>query len=564
MDAPESHENVPSRSVWSKVKAALPEGKALPEEAWEARHRFVLWFIWIHAVGLAVLGLLRNWSPAFALGEGALIAGVGFLAAWPRLGRTFRSAAAAFAAATSSAVLTQFMGGYIEGHFHYFVVVALIALYQDWVAFSLAVGFVALDHGAIGTLYPQWVYNHPAAIANPWLWAGIHAGLVLMECVVLIMLWKANERSRARTDLVLRSASEGIVGLDLQGRVTFVNPAAAEMLSAPENAILGQPLDFLLPSSSNGGHSLSAAGRPTDSGATAAPHSGSLVLGRDAGGLPVDWTANAAREHGVKVGTVVTLVDATPRQRAEQERAKRLQQVTEMERLQEMDRFKTLFINTAAHELHTPLTPLRLAVFSLAEGHKGQLNPGQQATVDVLDRNVRRLGSLVEDVLNAARLQANRMTLQKSTTDLSTLVHEAVDAYEEAARAAGISMNATIPPALPVAADGRRLAQVLDNLLDNAVKFTPKGGRVAVEVGREDGGAFVRVSDTGVGIPKGELARLFQPFSQAHNPMQQTKVGSGLGLYISRGIVELHGGRIEGRSDGAGKGATFSFVIPLE
>jgi PAS domain S-box-containing protein len=557
-------ENAAAQSTWSRVIGYLPEGRALQESTWRARHRFVLGFLWAHAVGLTIFGLAQGWDPAYAIGEGALIGLITLVAAYPKLGRKFRSTAAALGAVTSSAVLTQFWGGYIEAHFHYFVVVALIATYQDWVPFGLAIGFVAFDHGLIGSLMPTWVYNHPAAIANPWGWALVHAVLVLAECAILVAWWKANERDRAQTDLVLRSASEGILGVDENGKVTFANPAAATLLGMPASSIVGQPLGGALRGATPAGGQDPVVSFQVAPLAGATSAAGNLWIQQERGRIPVDWTMNPIRENGMNRGSVVTLVDASQRQRAEDERAKRLRQVNDLERLEAQDKFKTLFINTAAHELHTPLTPLRLNLFALKEGHRGVLNADQLDAVTVLDRNVERLSHLVEDVLNAARLQANRMSLEKTQVNLAELSHGVVDSFQEQAHANEVTIDTRLEPGVFALADKRRLDQVLMNLLANAVKFTPSGGRITVSTGKENGAAYLRVKDTGIGLRAEDLNKLFQPFSQAHNPMEQTKVGSGLGLYICRGIMELHGGRIEAFSGGAGKGCTFTAYIPLQ
>lgn len=553
---------VSSRSTVDRLKAWLPEGKALPEAVWESRHRFILLFIFAHAIGLAIFGLIQGWGPFYALGEGALIGALGLVASVKRFNRAFRSGVAAFACATSSAVFTQFMGGYIEGHFHYFVVVALIALYQDWFPFLLAIGFVALDHGLIGTLAPTWVYNHPAAIANPWLWAVIHAALVLGEAMMLVILWKANEESRARTDLVLASAGEGILGMDATGRVSFANPAATRMLGVPAAALVGAPLGQVLGAAGDSGGASASGVLRFASPAGPRGGRGQIVLKRNGADLPIDWTLNPVLERGLTRGSVLTLADASERMRAEEEHTQRIHQLGEIEHLKEMDRFKTMFINTAAHELHTPLTPLRLHVFALKEGHKGVLSAEQRTTVDVLDRNVERLSGLVEDVLNAARLQANKMVLERRAVDLSEVLRASATSYQESAKGAGVRLESQVDPGLSVSGDASRLGQVVDNLLDNAVKFTPRGGSVRVEANRSGGGVVVRVADTGVGLPKGEIGKLFQPFTQAHSPMERTRAGSGLGLFICRGIVELHGGRIDCKSEGPGKGSTFSFYLP--
>jgi mannitol-specific phosphotransferase system IIBC component len=133
---------------------------------------------------------------------------------------------AAFGLIASSAVLVHLSGGYIEFHFHFFVMVGLLALYQKWAPFLVAIGFVLLHHGVVGVLDPSAVYNHPAAIAHPWQWAGIHALFITAMSVVSLITWRVNETTHALAQLLLTSAGEGIIGLDRERRVTFVNEAA--------------------------------------------------------------------------------------------------------------------------------------------------------------------------------------------------------------------------------------------------------------------------------------------------------------------------------------------------
>lgn len=230
-------------------------------------------------------------------------------------------------------------------------------------------------------------------------------------------------------------------------------------------------------------------------------------------------------------------------------------------RLREIDAMKTQFINNAAHELGTPLTPIKLQTHLLRAD--GSLTDRQRRSLDVLARNVDHLNLMIRDLLDASRLTAGKLRLAPATVDVRRLVEHAAESYAEAARQAGVALEARVEGELPVVADEARLTQVLLNLLSNALKFTPADGRIDVEARREGDEVVVRVADTGPGLLPEQIARLFQPFSQVHDVEGRPTPGTGLGLFISRGIVEQHHGRIWAQSDGPGKGSTFAFALPL-
>lgn len=239
-----------------------------------------------------------------------------------------------------------------------------------------------------------------------------------------------------------------------------------------------------------------------------------------------------------------------------------LEQLKELERLKEMDRFKTQFLNVAAHELSTPLTPIRLQLAILRRNVEASALPREMRSLDILDRNVGRLSDLVHDVLEATRLQAGRLSIKRTMVDLDMAVREVAESFQAPAGDGGVQIECRCAPGLRVEADPARIHQVLPNLLSNAWKFTPDGGLIVVEASAEGGEAVVRVTDTGPGLTREAMTRLFQPFSQVHEEPARVP-GTGLGLFISRAIIELHGGRIWAESDGPGQGSTFSFALPL-
>jgi hypothetical protein len=157
----------------ASVRDALPRGQTLPEDAWARRHRAMLWILWAHVLVLPVFSLLRGFSLASSVGWVTPVALAGVAGTLKAAGRRARSVAVVFGLLTASAVLVHAWNGQIEAHFHFFVMIAVLALYEDWLPFGLAVAYVVLEHGVLGAIAPHSVYSHGG---NPWVWAGIRDG----------------------------------------------------------------------------------------------------------------------------------------------------------------------------------------------------------------------------------------------------------------------------------------------------------------------------------------------------------------------------------------------------
>ena len=187
---------------------SLPNGHSLPPASWANRHFGVLCLLAAHAAGLAAFGLYMGTEPLHAVAEASVVGLLALVAALPQLPRRARSVVASFGLMSSSAVLTHLSGGYIEAHFHFFVMLGVIFLYEDWLPYSLAVAYVAIHHGLMGTLDPLSVYNHPSALADPWRWATIHALFILGLSAALIVAWNVIERARASETAALAEAQD--------------------------------------------------------------------------------------------------------------------------------------------------------------------------------------------------------------------------------------------------------------------------------------------------------------------------------------------------------------------
>ena len=230
-------------------------------------------------------------------------------------------------------------------------------------------------------------------------------------------------------------------------------------------------------------------------------------------------------------------------------------------RLQELDTAKTDFMSTVSHELRTPLTSISGYVELLLDAEAGELNAPQARMLDVIGRNTRRLRDLIEEMLILSKIESGAFSSLREPVDLVSLAEHAVEAIAPAAAKANVTLDTEVHGPLPLHADPDQLDRVLMNLLANAVKFTPAGGRVRLRARREDDEVVVEVADTGMGIPAAEQKALFTRFFRASNAVRQAVPGTGLGLAIVGTVVDNHDGRIEVQST-EGAGTTFTIRLP--
>ncbi len=294
----------------------------------------------------------------------------------------------------------------------------------------------------------------------------------------------------------------------------------------------------------------------------------SLLLGRrisaaidavaaDARGL-ADGDPIAARRSSIRqVSTLFASLREASRVQREKEQA-REQAVAA---LREADRRKDEFLAMLAHELRNPLAPLRNAIGvlsrTLPEG-----TPHRQ-TVEMSDRQVRRLTRLVDDLLDVSRITQGKIALHREPVPIAEAVADAAEAVRPSIEQRRQRLTVRLPETAPVVlADGVRLAQVFENLLSNASKYTDAGGAIDVEVDDAGDAVSVRVRDTGIGLPPDQLERVFELFTQVDSSRDRAQGGLGIGLSLVRQLVELHGGTVSASSDGPGRGASFVVTLP--
>jgi signal transduction histidine kinase/ActR/RegA family two-component response regulator len=228
------------------------------------------------------------------------------------------------------------------------------------------------------------------------------------------------------------------------------------------------------------------------------------------------------------------------------------------------DRAKEELLAMLAHELRNPLGTISNALQVLRM--KGEGDETWKRAIDAAERQVLHQAMLIDDLLEASRVTRGQVELQCEELDLARLVRETVEGYRESTREAGLDLLLDLPAEpLVVRGDRLRLSQALSNLMDNAAKFTPRGGRISVRVVSMAGGrrAEVRVRDSGAGIPAEELPYVFEVFAQGDHSLDRAQGGLGVGLAVTKGLIDLHGGEVQARSEGAGRGAEITILLPL-
>jgi len=269
-------------------------------------------------------------------------------------------------------------------------------------------------------------------------------------------------------------------------------------------------------------------------------------------------------EHGEIVGTVGVSRDITEQKLAAVELERLLEQLEEQnEQLRALDRMKDEFVALVSHELRTPLTSILGYLELVLDGEVGEVPDVQARFLGIIERNAQRLLRLVGDLLFVAQIEAGKLVLEHEPCDLRELASDCIEAARPRATEKEIELTLEVETPAELQGDRTRIAQLLDNLVSNAIKFTPEGGRVGVRLTRCEGRVLVDVSDTGIGIAPEEQEHLFERFFRTSETKRHAIQGTGLGLTITKAIVEAHGGSIEVESE-PGIGTTVIVGLPLE
>jgi len=340
------------------------------------------------------------------------------------------------------------------------------------------------------------------------------------------------EAETARLATILDGMDEGVVAVGAEERISFVNDAARSVLGiGPDAPLEGRRLYEVLRAPAL----LGIVERVAEERAP-------LELEIELEGAPRRLLhVHAAPVASGGPGTILVVRD--------------------MSRIRALERMRTDFVSNVSHELRTPLAAISAAAENL-EDQTTRADPVEGPRfLGAVRRNLTRLEALLDDILAISRFESRPESVERIPVDFAGIVRLACDELQERAAAAGLDFRVLVPQRLGVVGDAGALRRIVDNLVVNALTYTPRGGRVTVSLDPEGGDAVLRVADTGIGIPPGDLDRVFERFYRVDKGRSRSAGGTGLGLSIVKHAVGLHGGQVSVQSE-LGKGSTFTVRIP--
>jgi len=355
------------------------------------------------------------------------------------------------------------------------------------------------------------------------------------------------EREAFRLAAIVESAEDAIVSKDLDGIIQSWNHGAERIFGYTAQEAIGRSITIVIPDDR------------LDEEAE--------VLTRIRAGLAVEhFETVRRRKDGSPIDISLTVSPIRTSTGEVIGASKIARDITEQRRLREIaeeaSRLKDEFLALLSHELRTPLNTVLGYARMLRKEDSRMVGDLRVRALDALERNADALSRLVADVLDTSRSVSGKLRLDLETAPLEEIVSEAVRTVSPPAEAKDLSFEIHCEPGISVRADRDRLQQVLWNLLSNAIKFTPAGGTVSLRTRRDHGSIVISVEDSGIGIAPEHLPHVFQRFWQAHTGASREFGGLGIGLTLSRHLVEMHGGTIAVDSPGPGRGATFTVLLP--
>jgi PAS domain S-box-containing protein len=358
---------------------------------------------------------------------------------------------------------------------------------------------------------------------------------------------------------IVSTAIDSIITVDENQRVVLFNKAAEKMFGWPAAKAMGQTMDRFIPGLFRTPEQVRGLAEAGGTSSAMGRLNAFTALRADGTEFPIEAAISSIEVGGRKLFTVIHR-DITERKRAEAEREQLAQEQAARTAAEAATRAKDEFLAIVSHELRSPLTAILGYTQML---HSDTLDKDLiNKVISVVERNTKAQLQIIEDLLDSARIISGKLRIEPGPVDLVPVLESALDTVRPAAEAKGVTLFADFGPRVEMFGDSTRLQQVMWNLLVNAVKFTPKGGRVELRMEGDADNVRIRVRDTGKGIEPDFLPFVFDRFRQADTSSGRRHGGLGLGLSLVKHLVELHGGMITAASEGAGRGATFTLELP--
>jgi PAS domain S-box-containing protein len=369
----------------------------------------------------------------------------------------------------------------------------------------------------------------------------------------------------ARLFSTLQSCGDGLIVTDEAGKVTMINPVAEALTGWRLDQARGVPLDevFRIVNEFTRETVESPVSRVLREGKIVGLANHTVLLARDGTERPIDDSGAPIRADGDEIiGVVLVFRDVTARKLSEQARERLRVAEAERESAVKANEMKDQFLALVSHELRSPLAAIHGWVTLLIQG--GLRPEESRDALQRISRNVRQQQRVISDLLDVSRIVAGKLEILRSPVNLAGIVQSVVDECGHAAKTRGVSLS-FIPPqqSLFLLGDEQRLIQAISNVLGNGIKFTPPGGSVEVCLERQEGSAVIEITDSGIGMTPQVLDHLFERFWQAETGSTRSQGGLGLGLAISKHIIEQHDGSIKAASAGLSMGSTFTIRLPL-
>lgn len=364
------------------------------------------------------------------------------------------------------------------------------------------------------------------------------SGAVILAAITIAVIARSFTLVTRQTQAdIIASLPNPLFGIDKKALVTLCNPAAEKFLGKTRQEIIGQHIDTILPLSQN--NALLPFADYKNTLQTEIPSSPSFVFTTQQGTTRHLHITAAPLE---KQTMLLTLHDSAKEQQLEE--------------------MKVDFVSMAAHELRTPLTAIRGYTSLLQMHYASKLDDSAKELLTRLLVSTNNMTNLIDNLLSVSRIERNDMTIDAKPVDLSFIIKDIFQSFEQQAKTRRQKFSLHIPDKLPlVNVDPFRIGQALINLISNAINYTPEEGTVSVTVTDDASSLIVAVKDSGEGIPVDAMPRLFTKFFRVSGSLEQGSKGTGLGLYITKSIIDMHNGKIWAEST-VGKGSTFTFTIP--